>query len=93
MKNIYIFRKPICLFLFAFFVMNVGWGQYYWDGSSTSVTSGAITNMTSSTFGSTQGSNNGTTSLISTGSASTGYSTSCNGSKNSSGTSNFGAAC
>jgi len=37
MKNIYIFRKQICLFLAAFFVMHVGWGQ------TTSIT---ITNST-----------------------------------------------
>ena len=34
MKNIYIFRKPICLFLAAFFVMHVGWGQTYYNMSS-----------------------------------------------------------
>jgi hypothetical protein len=44
MKNIYIFRKPICLFLFVFFVMNLGWGQYSGTGTFNKITS--LTDLT-----------------------------------------------
>ena len=60
--------------------------SYGWDGTNVNSTSGTNANITSAVFGSAQGNNNGTTPLISTTSASTGYT-------GSTGTSNFGAAC
>lgn len=74
--------------LLAFFMVQFGWGQtnYYWNCTSVSPTTGSNSNITSVEFGSTAGNNNGTTTLISTTSGSSGYS-------GASGTSNFGAAC
>lgn len=74
--------------LLAFFIVQFGWGQtnYYWNCTSVSPTTGSNSNISSVEFGTTAGNNNGTTTLISTGSSSSGYS-------GSSGTSNFGAAC
>jgi hypothetical protein len=63
------------------------WGTaYIWDCTSVNPTSGSDVNIVSATFNAAQGNNNGTTTLISTTSASTGYA-------GASGTSNFGAAC
>ncbi|UPQ77976.1 T9SS sorting signal type C domain-containing protein [Flavobacterium azooxidireducens] len=59
---------------------------YVWNGSSTTSNSGINPNITSASFNSTQGNNNGTTTLITTATASSGYA-------GASGTSNFGAAC
>lgn len=74
--------------LLAFFMVQFGWGQtnYYWNCTSVSPTTGSNSNITSVEFGTTAGNNNGTTTLISTTSGSSGYS-------GASGTSNFGAAC
>lgn len=74
--------------LLAFFMVQFGWGQtnYYWNCISVSPTTGSNSNITSVEFGSTAGNNNGTTTLISAISGSSGYS-------GSSGTNNFGAAC
>lgn len=74
--------------LLAFFMVQFGWGQtnYYWNCTSVSPTTGSNSNITSVEFGSTAGNNNGTTTLISAISGSSGYS-------GASGTSNFGAAC
>lgn len=74
--------------LLAFFMVQFGWGQtnYYWNCTSVSPTTGSNSNITSVEFGSTAGNNNGTTTLISVISGSSGYS-------GASGTSNFGAAC
>lgn len=75
-------------YLLAFFMVQFGWGQtnYYWNCTSVSPTTGSNSNITSVEFVTTAGNNNGTTTLISTTSVSSGYS-------GSSGTSNFGAAC
>ena len=74
--------------LLAFFIVQFGWGQtnYYWNCTSVSPTTGSNSNITSVEFGTTAVNNNGTTTLISTTSGSSGYS-------GASGTSNFGAAC
>lgn len=79
---------PFYWTLLALFMVNLGWGQtnYYWNCASVSPTSGSNSNITSVEFGTTAGNNNGTTTLISTTSGSSGYS-------GASGTSNFGAAC
>jgi uncharacterized repeat protein (TIGR02543 family) len=57
MKNIYIFRKPICLFLFAFFVMNVGWGQGILTNPIFTENFGTLTNSTSISTSNTNFSN------------------------------------
>jgi hypothetical protein len=84
------FQKTTTVYgcLLAFFMVQSGWGQtnYYWNCASVSPTSGSNSNITSVEFGTTAGNNNGTTTLISTTSVSSGYS-------GASGTSNFGAAC
>lgn len=59
---------------------------YVWNCSAVTPTSGSDVNVVSVAFSSTQGNNNGTVALISTSSASSGYT-------GASGTSNFGAAC
>ncbi|WP_396196752.1 T9SS type A sorting domain-containing protein [Flavobacterium sp.] len=88
MKNNYKNGAPFYWTVLAFFIVQFGWGQtnYYWNCTSVSPTTGSNSNITSVEFGTTAGNNNGTTTLISTGSSSSGYS-------GSSGTSNFGAAC
>ncbi|THV57353.1 T9SS type A sorting domain-containing protein [Chryseobacterium candidae] len=74
--------------LFATIVMSaVAFAQttYLWDGSSVNPISGINANISSVAFAATQGNNNGTTTLITTSSVSSGYT-------GASGSSNFGAA-
>ena len=84
-KNTSRFNGILALFIMVM-GMGVSWGQY-WNGSSTTPNSGNIANITS-VLGS--GNNNGTLTMITTSSASTGYTTASGIA--SSGTSNFGAA-
>jgi hypothetical protein len=86
LKNrIYKIMLPMLALLLT---VQAGWSQttYYWDGATTASTSGTNANITSAAFSATQGNNNGTTTLISATSPSSGYT-------GFSGTSNFGAAC
>lgn len=62
-----------------------GQTTYVWDGSSVNPTSGTNSNISSIAFASTQGNNNGTTTLITSSSVSTGYTGATGGA-------NFGAA-
>lgn len=79
------FLRTLTVLVFGLF-FNVAWGQteYVWNCSSaTTPTSGTNSNITTGTW--IQGNNNGSTTLITTGSPSAGYA-------GSSGTSNFGLA-
>ncbi|MDW9380052.1 T9SS type A sorting domain-containing protein [Chryseobacterium sp. JV558] len=80
MKKLYSLFATVVVSAFAF-----AQTTYTWDCTSVNPISGTNANISSVAFATTQGNNNGTTSLIATSSASSGYT-------GASGSSNFGAA-